>query len=128
MLDTLTMDHVIANQNMLVDIKPSVTSMVMKTNAGDLTVDHRGTMAGVRCVWDDSDAISNIFSHARLADVYYITMDTNDRNIITIHAPFGDARLSEVKGLYQCPMDQWVQATYGTTWRSWNLIHKMVQH
>ena len=38
MLDILTTDHVIANRDMLVDIKPSVRLLVMMINAGNLTV------------------------------------------------------------------------------------------
>ena len=104
---------------------PSVTSMVMKMNAGGITVNHRVTMVGVEYVWYNSKTISNIFSHARLVGVYRITMDTNNGNIITVYTPFGDRWFSKVNRLYQCPMDQWVQATCSTTWRSWNLMHKM---
>ena len=91
MLATLTTDHIIANHNMLMDVKESEEPLMLLTNASNTTVMHQGTMAGVGRVWYNGNAIGNILSHVRLAEVYRIMTDTSTGNSITVHAPFGEA-------------------------------------
>ena len=69
------------------DDQPSLT---VETNGGTFDVRHQAQVEGFGTVWYDETSITNIFSHAEMADRYRITYDNHDKvngDSFVVHLP-----------------------------------------
>ena len=83
LLDSQSSTSIFCNPKYVKDIKriPSEQpSLTVETNGGRFLVDKQAKVEEFGTVWYDETSITNIFSHAKMADQYCITYDNHDNN------------------------------------------------
>ena len=77
------------------DIPDNAPSLKVQTNGGTFEVRKQATVDNFGTVWFDPNSITNIFSHAEMADKYRITYDNHDKDqgdAFDVHTPVKTVR------------------------------------
>ena len=86
-LDSGSSTDLFCNKGLLKQVKPGNKSVSLTTNAGDITVDKVGTLPAYGEVPFHEDAVTNIFSLAKLVEKYRVTFDSDVDNAFYVHTP-----------------------------------------
>ena len=75
----------------IVRIPDHKSSLMVETNGGTFEVSQQAQVEGFGTVWFDESSLTNIFSHAEMADRYRITYDNHDQvngDSFVVHLPW----------------------------------------
>ena len=80
------------NNKMLTNIRKVDDSMALKTNAGHVVQDEKGTVPGCDEVWYNNQAMTNVMGLNTLIKKCRVTYDSAKENCFLVHAPHGVAK------------------------------------
>ena len=90
LLDTASTTHLISNQNLVSNIRPSNRSQGVLSNGGELDVNQEGDLDGIGVVPFTNDGIANLLSMAKLVDQgFRVYIDTDVEDAILVFKPDG---------------------------------------
>jgi len=93
LLDSQSTTSIFCNPTFVEDIAtigPSEPTLTVETNGGTFEVRQKARVPQFGTVWYDPNSITNIFSHAEMADRYRITYDNKDKShgdSFVVHTP-----------------------------------------
>ena len=90
LLDSCSTTNLISNKSWLHDIYDNSTSILVRYNAGTITLTHKGYFGSYpEPVWFNPHGIANIMSLDNVAKYFCITMDTEADNAMLLHKDDG---------------------------------------
>ena len=90
LLDSCSTTNLISNKSWLHDIHNDGTSILVRCNAGTITLTHKGYFGSYpEPVWFNPHGIANIMSLDNVAKYFRITMDTEADNAMLLHKDDG---------------------------------------
>jgi hypothetical protein len=103
LLDNQSTVNVFCNKDLLVDIRTTDRTMVIRCNAGVAETNQIGHLPGCAGeVWYYPNGIVNILSFADVAKHYRVTYDNKAKDVFQVHRPYGTTRdfFKSARGLY----------------------------
>ena len=87
LLDSQSTMDLFCNRDIVTNVRPTKTSMVLKSNGGTMKIKQKATMPGYnQDVWFDERAITNIIALKNLTKQYRVTYDSLDSKFV-VHRP-----------------------------------------
>ena len=85
LLDNQSSENVFANAELVTDIRPSKKTLQLATNAGVLKTNQIATVPLFGEVWYNPEAITNIFSLAKMIQQHKVTFDSSKEDAFIVH-------------------------------------------
>ncbi len=92
LLDNQSSVDLFLNPGLVTNINNASETLVLATNAGDLTTNQQATVPAYGKVWYDEEAMTNVFSLAEMMDRHQVTFNSAKENAFIVHTEKGPVK------------------------------------
>jgi hypothetical protein len=101
LLDSQSSVDLFCNPELVQDITKNKESLLLATNAGDMTTNTKAMVPAYGTVWFDKNAMTNVFSLASMEDKHRVTYDSAEESAFKVHTKNGIVKFKRgPEGLY----------------------------